>query len=613
MRYQREFLFETVKEVTRKRLEFRYVNRRILLLLMALLWSFGCNLSGTSADLPTPKIIVTKATVDSATSQPASTLGTRTPSPVPASPTVPPSPTPTQDLSTLADIAIAAAGSMSPIVETFETSLDYFQDSYDFTVGTVNRCPVNLVEAYQTTTQLAASDVPPGTLYPGAVFSGTGMRNGSFNEYGLPRVAGTYTVSGLPTLAQSAATAVPSLSNSNDTLVEILDRLESPAKPNGNLTLYSGVSNSLSEAAVSISVKSGIPIPIIELVFAEIGPNVGLEGTYSTEQSFSYLFLVQEYYTYTYQPQIGMSQGYFDFASTPNIAVDFVDQHPVYVKSAVYGRMVAAVATTSNSELEVGLEAALQASINLGGVAEFDVPLPIRPELSGYYRRVIESSTITINTIGDSAPHTVSADELDSIFNLDAKVSVTNPGRPLYYTLGYLYDGGATLVELGQSLTYNQIDVANCDQSMNELTIEASFVNLCIVEDSDSIGGDGEFTFSFGATYELNQRMFAQQFTELKKESDPNCNAPFEPDTVNNSQPALLVLPNRNGTCFEVSGELVEHDGSGGERALLTKSYCLNFGLLSFGEEIIPWGEQVIPFSNGDKLLAILTFSLTEK
>lgn len=169
----------------------------------------------------------------------------------------------------------------------------------------------------------------------------------------------------------------------------------------------------------------------------------------------------QVFYTITMTPPTSPGGFFGPEASISEIEQKFgPDSPPAYVQSVNYGRIIMFRMTTTTSATAAELEGALNYSTGVTNVSG---------TLEARYKKILETSTVTVVTIGGNAEVATEAVSARNFADLEpivkgknAVYSRDNPGVPISYKLHYVKDN--TTAKLGYTTSY---EVENCDVNLH--------------------------------------------------------------------------------------------------------------------------------------------------
>jgi hypothetical protein len=194
--------------------------------------------------------------------------------------------------------------------------------------------------------------------------------------------------------------------------------------------------------------------------------DVAAQFNFSQDKTSSTAMMVfkQVFYTITMTPPTSPGGFFGPEASISEIEQKFgPDSPPAYVQSVNYGRIIMFRMTTTTSATEAELEGSLNYAA--GKIKPTDISATVEAK----YKKILETSNVTVVTIGGNAEVASEAVSARNFADLEpiikgknAVYSRDNPGVPISYKLHFVKDN--TTAKLGYTTSF---EVENCDVNLH--------------------------------------------------------------------------------------------------------------------------------------------------
>lgn len=311
-----------------------------------------------------------------------------------------------------------------------------------------------------------------GIIYPGALVKGNqGMLDGAPDPFAIGRAPTTLRVD-LPGIGENGNITVNDPSQNTEVqtgLDEALEWWNDNAYQDGyvnaaNSTYQSATSYSSTQLSLDIGLNA-------EWATGAVAAQFDYES--NTEQRVATIAYKQVFYTVTMNTPNSPGTVFGPDVTLEQVqAIMNSENPPAYVASVSYGRIIMVRMETTNMDSSISLESVLEYGSGFNNATG---------ELAATYDSVLQSSSISIVTIGGNAEVAASAVDAASIESgpgglsyiisgENAVYSRTNPGVPIGYTIRYLKDN--SLAKMGYTTDYRIEQCGSSPFQHEEVTVE---------------------------------------------------------------------------------------------------------------------------------------------
>lgn len=308
-----------------------------------------------------------------------------------------------------------------------------------------------------------------GIIWPGALVYANGeMLKGTPIPITLERAPMTLRID-LPGMRSNGTIKVEKPNNSNvqTSIDEALEWWNANAYQEG----YTNPSLSDYETSVSYSSQQLAMDVGLNVEWASSSVASQLSYASSTQKQVAVMVFKQVFYTVTMNTPTSPAEVFGSNVTISSVRSAFDENNPpAYISSVAYGRIVMFRLEATN----------VSKSIDLNAVLEYAGGANVSSTVNSEYDEILQSSTITVITIGGNAEVASEAVNAKSPGSLkailtgkNAAYSRDNPGVPIGYTINYLKDN--SLAKMGYTTDYTIKDCGTKDFVHRDILVKNKF------------------------------------------------------------------------------------------------------------------------------------------